>query len=85
MSLLDDGQLRVVVLHGQVLVGLLLGAVHHQRPLLDEAALLGGTAVLHLQLPHAARILAPGVGGHEGPLYEAVVVVVVVWPSAQDH
>ena len=85
VRLLHDRQLGVVVLHRQVLVRLLLRAVNHQRPLLDEARLRSGTRVPHLQLPDAARILAPGVGGHEGPLDEAIVVVVVIGPSAQNH
>jgi len=36
--------------------------------------------VYYLQFPGALRILAPRVGGHEGPLGEAIAVVIVVGP-----
>lgn len=85
VGLFDDGQLRVAVLDGQSLVGLLLGAVHHQRPLLDETGLHGVAIVSHFQPPLASRILAPGVCGHEGPLDEAIVAIVVVRSAAQYH
>jgi len=85
MCLLDDGQLGVGVGHGQVAVGRVPGAVQHQRPLLDEAALLTLRVEPHLQYPDSLRVLAPRVRGHERPLGEAVSPVVVVHSFAQDH
>ena len=38
-----------------------------------------------LESPTSARIFAPGVGGHEGPLGESVAAVVVVGSAAEDH
>jgi hypothetical protein len=35
--------------------------------------------------PFAPRVLAPCVGGHEGPVGESVFAVVVFWSSAEDH
>lgn len=91
VRLLDDGQLGVGVRHGQVGVRRVAGAVEHQRPLLEEALVGGGILLVlrrgepHLERPLASGVLCPRVGGHEGPLGESVVAVVVVGPRREDH
>lgn len=66
------------------------GPVQHQRPLLEQPCLDVGPDAhdgLHddVQGPRPAGQLGPGVGRHEGPAGEAVLVVVVVGTLAQDH
>lgn len=39
----------------------------------------------NFQSPLAIGILAPGVSRHEGPLYETIVVIVVIGSSAENH
>lgn len=85
MSLLYNGQFGVEILHGQVLIRWLLGAVHHESPFLDESRLRRWARMANFQSPLAIGILAPGVSGHEGPFYETIVVIVVIGSSAENH
>lgn len=39
----------------------------------------------HLQFPCALGILAPRVGGHEGPLGEAITMIIIIGASWQNH
>lgn len=55
----------------------------HQSPFLQDAALGLLPLEAHLQAPGPPWVLAPGVGGHEGPLVEAHLGVVVAGPPAE--
>lgn len=57
--------------------------MQHESPLLQDPALWLLALKAHLQDPGPPGVLAPGVGGHEGPLVEAHPGVVVAGPSAQ--
>lgn len=57
--------------------------MEHQSPFLQDAALGLLPLEAHLQAPGPPRVLAPGVGGHEGPLVEAHLGVVVAGPPAE--
>ena len=57
--------------------------MQHESPLLQDPALWLLALKAHLQDPGPAGVLSPGVGGHEGPLVEAHLGVVVAGPSAQ--
>lgn len=57
--------------------------MQHQSPFLQDAALGLLALEAHLQAPGAPRVLAPGVGGHERPLVEAHLGVVVAGPPAE--
>ena len=85
VGLLDDGQLGVRVGDGEVGVGRVPGAVEHERPLLEEALVDALAVEADLEGPLAPGVLCPGVRGHEGPLGEAVVRVVVVGARREDH
>lgn len=57
--------------------------MQHESPLLQDPPLWLFTLKSHLQDPGPAGVLAPGVGGHEGPLVKSHLGVVVTGPSAQ--
>ena len=65
---------KIPKFHLDAKVGRLLGAVQHQRELLQPTDMLmagwGGFARLEAdhQAPTPARVFAPCVGGHEGPV-----------------
>lgn len=57
--------------------------MQHESPLLQDSALWLLALKAHLHDPGSTGVLAPGVGGHEGPLVEAHLGVVVTGSSAQ--
>lgn len=59
--------------------------MQHQRPFLQHTALGLLPLEAHLQAPGSPRVLTPGVGGHEGPLVEAHLGVIVAGPPAEQN
>lgn len=83
LLLLGHGQLGLVIPHHLVDVRGALRAVEHQCPLLQHPLLGRAPHEAQLQGPCPPGIFPPGVGGHERPLVEAHLGVVVPWPPAQ--
>lgn len=83
LLLFGHGELGLVITHYLVYVRRTLCSVQHESPLLQDAALWLLALKAHLQHPGPAGVLAPGVCGHEGPLVEAHLGVVVAGPPTE--
>lgn len=57
--------------------------MQHQSPLLQDTMLWLLAPKAHLQEPGPTGVLAPGVGGHEGPLIKTHLGVIVAGPSTE--
>ena len=85
VSLLHHRQLAVGIRDWKVGVGRVLGAVQEQRPVHDVTWLSWTMNESNLQRPLASRVLSPGVGGHEGPLGESILTIIIIWSLRQNH
>lgn len=86
---LDLVQLSVLVpVHHLLVIWRVLCSVQNQGPLEKRPGIHGivlARGHRYLQLPQTTWVLRPGVGGHEGPAGEAVLVIVVIGSLTQDH
>ena len=63
----------------------LLGSVEVQGELLQGTGMGSWSLESSNQTPLSARILSPGVGGHEGPVGESVLAIVILGAAGKDH
>lgn len=85
VGLFNNSQFRVGIQNGESSVGRILRAVDHECPFLDPANLWLLAGMHHFKFPDTTWILAPGVRCHEGPLHKAIVSVVVIRSSTENH
>ncbi|GMT11218.1 hypothetical protein PFISCL1PPCAC_2515, partial [Pristionchus fissidentatus] len=62
-----------------------LGSVQHESEALEEARVLARSLESCDESPLAGRILSPGVSGHKGPVGEAVLAVVILGTTRENH
>ena len=62
-----------------------LGAVKHEGETLEGSTMFAFTLEADEETPLSAWILAPGVGGHEGPVGESILAVIIFGTAGQNH
>jgi hypothetical protein len=66
-------------------IGRVFGAVQHKGEAFNNALMFAIALETRNQTPFAARIFSPRVCGHKRPVGEAILAVVIFWPTRKNH